>query len=211
MFAFFSNIIPFSVNSNSAPRKPKDISDDADLIMRIKNGDSKAFDELVDRHKRRAFFTAMGLVGDKELAYDLSQDAWVATFKAMPRFKEGRPFYPWFHRILTNLCKNALRHRSVENRVMPSRIEDENMPQIEGEVLNPQSFLENGEAKSAVWRAIQKLSPDHRELVVLVHFEYRSYAEVAQLLDVPVGTVMSRLFYARKKLAKMLEGFIDYA
>jgi len=211
MFVFLSNIIPFNVNSKSAARKPKDISDDADLITRVKNGDSKAFDELMDRHKRRAFHTAIGLVGEQELAYDLTQDAWVAAFKAMPRFKEGRPFYPWFHRILTNLCKNALRHRSVENRVMPSRIEDENMPQIAEEVLNPESFLENGEVKNAIWQAIQSLSPDHRELVVLVHFEYRSYAEVAQLLDVPVGTVMSRLFYARKKLATMLEGFIDYA
>lgn len=210
MFAFFSNIIPFSVNNNSARKKPKEISDDADLITRIKCGDRKAFDELVDRHKKRAFFTAIGLVGERELAYDLTQDAWVCVFRAMPRFEEGKPFYPWFHRILTNLCKNALRHNSVENRVISGSIDDEDMPQIEENIFAPESLVEQREAKMAVWSAIKRLQPEHRELIVLVHFESRSYQEASELLDLPIGTVMSRLYYARKKLAGMLSEFSDY-
>ncbi len=210
MLGFFSNIIPVGVNSKTAIGKPKEISDDADLIARIKRNDLTAFDELVDRHKRRTFFTALGMVGDRELAHDLTQDAWVAAFEAMPRFVEGKPFYPWFHRILTNLCKNALRHRSVEKRVVPSRIEDENMPQIEGTILEPESLVVDREVKNAVWRAIEFLSLEHREIVVLVHFESRSYAEVAELLDIPIGTVMSRLYYARRKLAEMLKEVLGY-
>lgn len=210
MFVFLLNKFSGEVNDKKAVGKPKMIPDDADLIARIKRNDLKAFDELVDRHKKRAFYTALGMVGDKELAHDITQDAWVAAYKAMPRFIEGKPFYPWFHRILTNLCKNALRHRSVENRVMPSRIEDENMPQLEGTVLEPESLVMHREIKGAVWSAIQKLSPDHREIVVLVHFESRSYKEVSELLDIPIGTVMSRLYYARSKLAEMLREVLGY-
>ncbi len=210
MFIFLSNIIPFGVNNNSARKKPREISDDADLITRIKCGEMKAFDELVDRHKKRAYFTAIGLVGDRELACDLTQDAWVSAFKAMPRFEEGKPFYPWFHRILTNLCKNALRHDSVVDRVIAGSIDDEDMPQIEENIFAPESLVENRETKMAVWAAICKLQAEHRELITLIHFESRSYREVSELLGLPIGTVMSRLYYARKKLAGMLSEFSDY-
>jgi len=210
MLGFLLNNIGNEVNSRTATGKPKKIPDDVDLISRIKHNDTSAFGELVERHKKRAYFTAVGMVGDRELAHDLTQDAWVAAFRAMSRFTEGRPFYPWFHRILSNLCKNALRHREIENRVVPSRIEDEYFPEPAGQVIAPESLVEDRERKQYVWAAIESLSVEHREIVVLVHFDERSYQEVAELLDIPIGTVMSRLYYARRKLAECLGGILDY-
>ena len=92
---------------------------------------------------------------------------------------------------------------------MPYRIDDDKAPEIEGEVLRPESLVEDRERKKHVWAAIGCLSPEHREIVILVHFEERSYSDVAELLEIPIGTVMSRLYYARRKLADMLGGVLD--
>lgn len=185
------------------------IGNDNDLIEKIKNGDKRAFDLLVDRHKKRAYFTALGLLGESELAYDISQDAWIAAYNAMDRFELGKPFYPWFHTILRNLCKNALRHRDVVNRVVPTHMEDNPEKQYEGSVLAPESLVEQREIKEYLWKAIECLPLEHREIVILLHFQNLSYAEISETLKIPIGTVMSRLYYARKKLAGLLEGVLD--
>ncbi|RKZ30966.1 hypothetical protein DRQ36_03630 [bacterium] len=205
MFPLLLNI--FSCEGYNKPERPerKKIPDDNDLVARIKKGDISAFKELVERHRKRAFFTALGMVGDPELAHDLTQDAWVAAFSAMPGFKLGKPFYPWFYRILMNLCKNALRHREVENRVVPFNLDDDSMPEIPGDVLEPDSMVEDRETKAAIWWAIEQLPPEQREVIILAHFENRSYIEIAEIVGIPKGTVMSRLYYARRKLAQLLD------
>ena len=205
MLGFFLNIIPSGVYDTS--KAPK-IGDDEDLIARIKKGDTEAFEMLVKRHKDRAYHTALGMLGNPEDAKDLTQEAWVRTYRSMHRFREGSPFYPWFHSILSNLCKNALRHRDVVDGIIAGSSGDEWMGELPGDVLRPETLVEDRERKAAVWRAIQKLSPQHRE-VILLHFEELSYAEAAGRLGIPEGTLMSRLYYARKKLAGRLKGVFD--
>ncbi|HHS50710.1 MAG TPA: sigma-70 family RNA polymerase sigma factor [candidate division Zixibacteria bacterium] len=202
MLNFLLNIFALGVNSISERPKPKEISDDSDLIPKIKKGDVSAFQMLVDRHKRRAYYTALGMIGDSDAALDLTQDAWVAAFRSIDSFRDGEPFYPWYHRILVNHCKNFLRHRKVVDRVIAGSIDEERFSDLEGTVFAPESLLEERETKELIWSAIESLPPEQREVIVLTHFEEHSYEEIAELTGVPKGTVMSRLFYARKKIAE---------
>ncbi|MCK5832214.1 sigma-70 family RNA polymerase sigma factor [bacterium] len=203
------NILSFCVNSISVRLKPKEISNDSDLIPQIKKGDKVAFQMLVDRHKRRAFYAALGMVSDRDNALDLTQDAWVIVYSSMESFHDGHPFYPWFYRILMNLCKNFLRHKKVVDRVVIGSINDEWIAEIEGNVLKPESLVEEREAKALVWKAIECLSPEHKEVIILAHFENLSYEKIAELTGVAIGTVMSRLYYARKKLAQQIGQYYE--
>lgn len=204
MFEFVLNILAIKVNNTSKGPAIGRISDDSDLIPKIKKGDVSAFEMLVERHKKRAFFAALGMVGDRDAALDLTQDAWVSVFKGIGAFRDGQPFYPWFYRILMNLCKNHLRHRKVVDRVIAGSRDDDCFSEAEGAVFDTDSLVEQREAKALVWRAIDCLPQDQREVILLAHFEGLSYEDIAALVGVPIGTVMSRLFYARKKLAEKL-------
>lgn len=206
MLYFLSNIPRETVN-NKTKSKLK-ISDDGDLMPSVVKGDYSAFEKLVERHKKRAFFAALGMVGDAETAHDLSQDAWVAAFRAIGSFRLGSPFYPWFYRILMNLCKNSLRRRSIEGKIFAGSADDDDAPEYAGNVLAPECLVEERELKEAVWKAIEALPPEQKEAIILAHFENLSYVKIAELLGVPIGTVMSRLYYARKKLASLMEGSV---
>jgi RNA polymerase sigma-70 factor (ECF subfamily) len=172
-----------------------------DLIQRWKRGDKRAFETLVRRHMTDAFYVAYGYVGNAEDARDLSQEAFIKVYQARATFDETRPFYPWLYRILKNHCLNFVtrgrRHLSLD---------DENEHR---EIVSPAASalenLEDHERKRLVRAAIDRLSDDHREIIVLKNFKEHSYREIAELLDIPVGTVMSRLFYARQALRAVIE------
>ena len=172
-----------------------------DLIRRWKRGDKQAFEALVRRHMSDAFYVAYGYVGNAEDARDLSQDAFIRAYQARARFDETRPFYPWLYRILKNHCLNFVtrgrRHVSLD---------DENEHR---EIASPAATvledMEDNERRRLVRAAIDRLSEDHREIIVLKNFKEHSYREIADLLGIPIGTVMSRLFYARQALRTVIE------
>ena len=172
-----------------------------DLIRRWKRGDKRAFETLVRRHMTDAFYVAYGYVGNAEDARDLSQDAFIKAYQARSRFDEERPFYPWLYRILKNHCLNFVtrgkRHVSLD---------DENEKR---EIASPAATalenMEETERKRLVRLALERLSEDHREIIVLKNFKDHSYKEIAELLGIPIGTVMSRLFYARQALRAVIE------
>jgi RNA polymerase sigma-70 factor (ECF subfamily) len=177
------------------------IDPERDLIQRWKRGDKRAFEALVRRHMTDAFYVAYGYVGNAEDARDLSQEAFIKAYLARARFDEERPFYPWLYRILKNHCLNFVtrgrRHLSLD---------DENEHR---EIASPAATaledMEENERKRLVRVAIDRLSEDHREIIVLKNFKEHSYREIAEMLGIPIGTVMSRLFYARQALRLIIE------
>jgi RNA polymerase sigma-70 factor (ECF subfamily) len=176
--------------------------DDVQLMVAVQRGDPMAFRVLVERYKKKAYYSALKLVGDSDDAYDLSQEAFIRIYNARRRYDPTHPFYAWFYTILRNLARNYLRKRSVRQdyAARVRRIGERN-PEVSN---SPECIAEADEEKKAVWAAIEKLPYDHREIIILRHFEDMSYEDIANLLGIPAGSVMSRLYYARKKLRDLL-------
>jgi RNA polymerase sigma-70 factor (ECF subfamily) len=176
---------------------------DIELAHRAKRGDVGSFGELVERYKERAYMMALGIVRNHEDAMDLSQEAFVKAWKSLRSFRDGSEFYPWFYAILRNTCLNALRSRRRRGEVSLDAAREAGYDAVDPSP-DPASQLEREEARRAVLEELQSLSPAHREILLLRHFEELSYREMARVLDCPVGTVMSRLYAARRALAARL-------
>ncbi len=178
------------------------VDDDAQLLAACATGKTRAFRKLVEKYKRRAYYVALGLVGSRDDAWDLSQEAFIRIWNSRSRFDPERPFWPWFYAVLANLCKNWLRDREVRIR------HADNIRRLEQDRRggrNPESILTENETQRKVWAAIEELPFKFREIIVLRHFQDMAYEEIAAQLGIPEGSVMSRLFYARKKLRELLE------
>jgi len=188
------------------------------LMTATKNGDAAAFDELVTKLRARAFAVASSLVGSSDDALELCQEAFLKTYRARETYRDGEPFLPWFHRILRNTCFSFLRkHRRLQRTSLSGRAdEDEGDWEIAADSAPPSERVERSEVVVAFWRAFELLSARDREILTLRHFQDLAYKEIAQALDIPEGTVMSRLFHARRRLREELkpqlnEALSDYA
>ncbi len=170
------------------------------------SGDSGAFGELVRRHMRRGYRAALSLVGSHDDAMGLSQDAFMRALKHAAKMDPERPFYPWFYQILRRLCFNFLRDRSNRKRLLDEAggwIADD--PIFGSRPEHPDGRLHQEDARRIIVQAMAGLPETQREVLVLREFEGLKYAEIADLLDIPAGTVMSRLYAARRGLADALE------
>jgi len=177
--------------------------DDTALMAAVQTGNNMAFEILVNRYKKRAYYIALSLVGDHDEASDLSQEAFIRIYHARKRFRTDLSFFSWFYTILSNLAKNHLKKRSV--RMDYAQIaKAEHNARLDGPTA-PDLLIEADEDKQMIWEGIEKLSYDHREIIVLRHFEDMSYEDIAKLLNIPVGSVMSRLYYARRRLKEVIE------
>ncbi|MCZ6918768.1 MAG: sigma-70 family RNA polymerase sigma factor [Gemmatimonadetes bacterium] len=180
-------------------------TDESALVRRAQSGDHEAFGELVSRYMRQAYYAALGLVGSHDDAMDLSQEAFARAFRARTSLDPDRPFYAWLYTILRRLCFNFLRDRKTRARkleVAAVWLADE--PQAFGE--DPLRAAERSELRLRVAAAIEELPERQREVLVLKEFEGLRYREIAELLGIPLGTVMSRLYTARRHLATSLGG-----
>ncbi len=167
--------------------------DDSRAITECQNGKTSAFRILVERYQRQAVGHAVAILFNREDALDAVQEAFIDAFKAIDSFDRARAFYPWFYVLLRNRCyKMRMRNRETE------RIEDT-------EILAPQSGLAR-EERIALERALVSLPREDRELITLKYLDGLSYQELAEHLQIPKGTVMSRLFYVRKQLQRKLTG-----
>jgi RNA polymerase sigma-70 factor, ECF subfamily len=177
------------------------------LMLAVKAGDPQAFDQLVVALRGRAFQVARALVGSREDALDLSQETFLKVFRARETFREGEAFLPWFHRILRNTCFSFLRSRGRLRRISLSGDPDGGGDwELADPSVPPSAGLEAEERAGAFHVALAQLTARDREILVLRHFEELSYRELALALDVPEGTVMSRLFHARRRLREKLIG-----
>jgi RNA polymerase sigma-70 factor (ECF subfamily) len=173
-------------------------------MAEILAGRKSAMKMLVERYKKKAYFLALGMVGNSDEALDISQEAFIKVFKSARRFDQDQRFFPWFYSIVINLCKDCL-HRRETHESKEIDVDDNTFLLVDDR--NPEKSLIKQEEADAVRKAVMQLDPDDREIIMLKHFRDVSYEEIAALLKIPKGTVMSRLYYARKKLAKLLNEF----
>jgi len=188
------------------------------LMTATKHGDDAAFDQLVTTLRGRAFAVACTFVGSREDALELTQEAFLKTYKARASYRESEPFLPWFHRILRNTCFSYLRkHRRLRPASLSSAsAEEEPDWEIDAEAPDPASGIEQGEVVDLLRQAFARLGARDREILALRHFQELAYREIADQLGIPEGTVMSRLFHARRRLREELAphlsgALLDYA
>ncbi|HSE15871.1 MAG TPA: RNA polymerase sigma factor [Pyrinomonadaceae bacterium] len=165
--------------------------DDAEAIKRCQQGDREAFRHLVEHYQKRAVAHAMAILFNRDDAEDAVQEAFIDAFKAITSFDTSRTFYQWFYVLLRNRCYKLTAKRR------PSESLDEAL------LLAPQPGIAD-DTRLALEKALRSLTPEEREIVSLKYFSGLSYDEIAAHLQIPRGTVMSRLFYARQRLRSKL-------
>ena len=189
-------------------------ADDLALVSRAKAGDPEAFRALVVRYQRKVYAVALGIVKDRDLAWDVAQEAFVRVHAHLSEFKGESSFSTWILRIGTHLAIDSVRK---ERAAAKRDIDDVNEPDLEGGgegILattlgnNPQESVLRRELAGKMTEALAQLPEKHRTILVLREVEGLSYEELAERLGIHKGTVMSRLFHARKKMQAALA---DYA
>ena len=161
---------------------------------------TKEFEVLVKNNMKRAYFSALGFLGSHDAAMDVSQEAFIRAYRSFDKYNPKRNFFTWYYKILRNLCLNFIRDN--KNRKEENFLE-RNINTVSGN--NPEQTLEEKEELEMLHKTINQLETEEREILILREFENYSYDEIANMLDIPVGTVMSRLFYVRKKLAEKMK------
>lgn len=180
---------------------------DESLVRAAQRGDMMAFEELVARHRDPIYARALSMVRNEDDAIDLSQEAWVRGWQRLKQFHGDSSFATWMTRIVINLCLDRLRKQkrwqaeSIEDLDEESGGVERQMPAV---TVNPTERLEREELRQRIDTALGKLSDAHRAVLVLHEFEEMEYKEIAKTMDCSIGTVMSRLFYARRKMAALL-------
>lgn len=190
---------------------------DAKLVAAARGGDQRAFRELFDLYHRRALALAQGVVKDPEEARDVVQEAFVRVHKHLDAFEGSASFYTWLYRIVMNLSIDHAR-RSKKSRETDyddqahrdaSSLDADLGTAARLEAQNPRRALLRRELVDKIEAALAELPEYHRAVIVLREVDGLSYEELAQVLEVPKGTIMSRLFHARRKMQESLEGYLD--
>lgn len=164
-------------------------------MQQVLSGYSAAYAEIFARHRERAFALAFQYLRDREDAKDVVQDAFIKAYQNLRQFELSRSFGPWLLTIVRNLCIDLMRKRKHESPDgLPEILPDRRGSPADGTVL-----------KQEVWSAMSRLSQQHREILFLRDYQGHSYNEVAEILGIPLGTVMSRLHHARRGLMAILE------
>jgi RNA polymerase sigma-70 factor (ECF subfamily) len=194
----------------AAPETGDETVLDIDLVRRCQAGDTRAFDALVTKYRGRVYAMAYHLVQNETEAWDLSQEAFIKAWRALPGFKGDSAFYTWLFRITHNVAYDWLRKKKIRaegNEFDDSRADHGIAAGAETAPRGapaPDTAMKQAELGQRIRQAIGQLSPDHQQVILLREVEGSSYEEIATAMQCSVGTVMSRLFYARKKLQEIL-------
>ena len=180
-------------------------SDDSKLVKRVQKGDKGAFDLLVLKYQHKIVNLVMRYVRDPELALDITQEAFIKAYRALPRFRGDSAFYTWMYRIAVNTAKNHLAAQRRRPMDVDLDLQDPEQYDLHAklrETDTPEGLTLGRELKETVERAIAALPEDLRTAIILRELEGMSYEEIAQTMECPVGTVRSRIFRARDAIAK---------
>jgi RNA polymerase sigma-70 factor (ECF subfamily) len=192
----------FSTLAPLATASPADA--ERDLVRRARAGDAAAREALALAHRRAAYLLALQLLGNREDALDAAQDALLRFFTTLDRFHPDQPVRPWLFSIVRNRCRDMLRRGRVRKSEPLESDEERWRPELVDGQADPHRDAEQAELRRRVFAALGRLGGDHREILVLRDYQDLSYEEIAEVLGVPRGTVMSRLHRARKALAQAL-------
>ena len=181
---------------------------EADLVRMARRGDLAAFEELVARYRDKVYARAYSMMRNEDEAQDLSQDAWVKGWQRLAQFQGDSSFMTWMTRIVINLCLDQLRKQKRQRTESIEALEEDGKVERQMPVFNPSptAGLERRELRQRIDRALAQLSHEHRTVLILHEFEEMEYKEIAKRMDCSIGTVMSRLFYARRRMASLLAG-----
>ncbi|MBT8066023.1 MAG: RNA polymerase sigma factor RpoE [Gammaproteobacteria bacterium] len=182
-------------------------SSDKKLVKRVQRGDKGAFDLLVLKYQHKIVNLVMRYVRDPDLALDITQEAFIKAYRALPRFRGDSAFYTWMYRIAVNTAKNHL--AAQRRRPMNVELDFQDPDQYDlhaklKETDTPEAITLSNELKSTVEQAIAALPEDLRTAIILREIEGMSYEEIAQTMECPVGTVRSRIFRARDAIGKKI-------
>jgi len=189
----------------------EDPGDDFRLVARAQQGDFGSYDVLVTRHRGRIFAMIRNMIHQEADAWDLSQEVFIKAWNALPRFEAKARFSTWLYRIAHNVVYDWTRKRKIES---VGELNDEifERERIDSASLttpsggeSPDDSMVHGELRVKIETALGKLSPEHREVVLLKDVQGLSYKEIAEVMGCSLGTVMSRLYYARQKLQTLLK------
>ncbi len=189
-----SRVIP---NIRWAQVSPQTFSENEILVL-VKKGDAQVYQFIIKKYMQTAYYIALGFVHNHQDALDLSQDSFIKAFRKIRSFDTDRPFFPWFYRILRNLCIDHFKRVRFRNEIP----------------LEESFFLvqdkEDKEMKEALWQGIEKLTFEQKEIIILRYFREYSYQEIAEITGKPIGTVMSSLHYAKKRLKEVAGKFLGF-
>ncbi len=186
-----------------------DVSD-LELVKQCQASQTEAFDELVTRYRTRIFAMIYNMVHNEQDAWDLAQESFVKAWKSIKRFRRDSSFYTWMYRIVMNVTIDWLRKKQIkgagsefDDSIQLKEIDPASKTVPKADPL-PHERMERNEIRAKIDNAIGQLSPEHRAVILMKEIEDMQYHEIAETLGCSIGTVMSRLFYARKKLQKLL-------
>ena len=186
-----------------------------ELITAHLNGDSRAFEILVDRYQVRLLNFVYRMIGDRERAEDLVQEAFLRVYRHLDRFDPARKFSTWLYTIASNLAKNELRNRSRSPLVLfqyfrQRQNENESRPyEYEDSATRPDDLYARRQLRELVDRTVVRLAARHREVFVLRELEGKSYEEISEITHCNLGTVKSRLNRARQAFAELIGPYLD--
>ena len=175
---------------------------DAELVRRSQAGDTEAFGELVTKYRTKIFTMVYGMVRNEHDAWDLAQEAFVRAWHSIHRFEGRSSFYTWLYSLTVNLAIDSLRRKG---RCVEVELDDA----IPCSLPSPRANYQRTEIRQHINAALAQLSAEHRAVIVLKEIEDLQYQEIAEILNLSIGTVMSRLFYGRKKLQSLLKPFYN--
>lgn len=187
---------------------PDDLTD-SELVLRVRKGDGSAYRPLVERYQSRIHAMVYGMLRDAEEARDITQNAFIKAYQNLASFRIESSFYTWLYRIAMNLAidhcrKNRRRKTTAFDEAVANRDEDGTILEMH-QSDSPQKALQRKQLHERIFAALDELSEEQREVVLLREVEGLSYKEIADTMGIPEGTVMSRLFYARKRLQALLQ------
>ena len=181
--------------------------EELEIILRVRAGDTDAFEALVLEHQNKVYSLALRMVGNEEDARDMAQEAFIRAFNSLASFRGESKFSVWLYRLTSNICIDFLRGRA-KRRTASLNWEDEDGEEGELEIpderFSPEARLERTELRESVRRGLDSLSPEYREILLLREINGLSYDEISRALSLEEGTVKSRIFRARKKLSEFL-------
>jgi len=196
----------------SEPSNPENEGgpDDRSLLRAAQQGDVEAFGVLVTKYRTRIHAVIFSIIRNEEEAWDLSQDAFLRAWKSLGSFRGGSSFYTWIYRIATNAALDWLRRRKNAPTVpYEETVATAADPVADAAETAPARRLEAAEIRNRIDAALRDLTPEHRAVIVLKEIEGMQYHEIAEAVGCSIGTVMSRLFYARRRLQAMLKDVRD--
>jgi len=199
--------------SSQADEEVSPAHDDKELVSRVQAGDPVAFRTLFDRYNRRAYAVAFGVVKNQDDALDVMQEAFIKVHKHIGGFQGTSSFYTWLYRIVMNLAIDHLRRKrkvtEFDETIRRNDVLDGGAHQTKLPLENPGKVIARTELSQHIQAALAELPEYHRAVILLREIEGLSYEEMAQVLDVPKGTIMSRLFHARRKMQERLQPYLS--